>query len=96
LVKWIGENFKVKFLAALDKLAPSREFWLKQRSKPWITSEILELIRQKDKYLCKFKKSTVDSEYEMCVSFRNQIRYKKERLKSQPYVNMVNENQRQP
>ena len=39
------------FAGVIDKVAPVKEVRLKQRSEPWITHEILELIEERDQYL---------------------------------------------
>ena len=42
---------KSTFLSILDKVAPYKEVPVKQKTKPWMSSEILNLIIQRDKYL---------------------------------------------
>ena len=51
------DKFKSILLEILDKVAPYKEVRVKQRTKPWLSSEILNLIRQRDKYLRKFKRT---------------------------------------
>ena len=58
-----------------------------------MSSEILNYIRQKDKYLRKFRRLKDQSDYKLFVYHRNQVKYKKEKPKSQYYVYAVNENQ---
>ena len=69
---------------------------IKQSSDVWITSEILERIRLRDKYLTKFKKSKSQLDYDQYLMYRNQVRYKKDKAKANHYVNAVNDNQNQP
>ena len=45
------------FAGVIDKVAPVKKVRLKQRSEPWITHEILELIKERDKVLLEFKRS---------------------------------------
>ena len=51
-----SENFKITFLKVLDNIAPVKQIRLKQRTEPWLTAEILELIKIRDKFLYKFRK----------------------------------------
>ena len=48
-VAW--SNFKDLFMSVVDKIAPLKEKRLKQRSEPWITSELLDDIRARDQAL---------------------------------------------
>ena len=50
------ENFKIPFLKVLDNIAPVKQIRLKQRTEPWLTAEILELIKIRDMFLYKFRK----------------------------------------
>ena len=89
-------KFKSILLSIIDKVAPYKEVRVKQRTKPWMSSEILNLIRQRDKYLQKFRRSKDQSDYKLFVYHRNQVKYKKEKAKSQYCVHAVNENQNRP
>ena len=89
-------KFKSILLSIIDKVAPYKEVRVKQRTKPWMSSEILNLIRQRDKYLRKFRRSKDQSDYKLFVYHRNQVKYKKEKAKSQYCVHAVNENQNRP
>ena len=46
-VAW--DNFKCLFLSVLDNIAPVKEVRIKQRTEPWITSDILNSINERDK-----------------------------------------------
>ena len=89
-------KFKSILLSIIDKVAPYKEVRVKQRKKPWLSSEIVNLIRQRDKYLRKFRRSKDQSDYKLFVYHRNQVKYKKEKAKSQYCVHAVNENQNRP
>ena len=52
-VAW--SNFKDLFMSVVDKIAPLKEKRLKQRSEPWITSELLDDIRARDQALETFR-----------------------------------------
>ena len=53
-VAW--SNFKDLFMSVVDKIAPLKEKRLKQRSEPWITSELLDDIKARDQALETFRK----------------------------------------
>ena len=88
--------FKLHFLSVLDVLAPLKEVRIKQRTKPWINSEILDLIRNRDNSLTKFRRSKIEHDYNQYLLFRNQVNYKKAEAKADYFVNVVNDNKNQP
>ena len=49
-------RFKKTLISILDKVAPIKEVRLKQRAKPWMNSEILNDIRERDNLLHNFNK----------------------------------------
>ena len=49
--------FKSMFMNALDEVAPVKQVRLKLRSQPWLDSEILECIRDRDRVLCHYRKA---------------------------------------
>ena len=51
-------RFKKTLISILDKVAPIKEVRLKQRAKPWMNSEILNDIRERDNLLHNLKKKT--------------------------------------
>ncbi len=60
-------HFKDTFLSVLDSVAPVKEVRLKQRSEPWLSNEILELIKSRDCYLNKFKKERNEDFYKKYI-----------------------------
>ena len=72
--------FREIFISILDLVAPVKVFRLKQRTEPWITLEILGLIKQRDNYLYQFKKSKDKSFFKLFCQFRNKVQ--RERLQS--------------
>ena len=83
---------KVKFLGVLDSLAPFKEVRLKQRTEPWMSHDILDLIRNRDKFLGRFRRTKVQSDYDRYLLYRNQVKHFKVKAKSEYYVNVVNDN----
>ena len=64
-----------------------------------MSTEIIKLINLRDNYLRQFRKSKNQSDYELFIYHRNQVKYKKEKDKSQYctyYINVVNENKNRP
>ena len=44
-------------MSILDDIAPTKEIKTKQKTEPWITSEILDQIRERDSFLYLYKKT---------------------------------------
>ena len=87
--------FKQHFIAVLDSIAPKKETRVKQRSAVWMTSDILDLIRQRDKWFIKFKRSNLPCDYDKYIYFRNQASYKVQRAKSEFYADAITANSHQ-
>ena len=56
----------------LNKLAPLKEARIKQQFDPWVNSELLEMIKQRDHNLKLVRKSKVNEDYETYLHFGNQ------------------------
>ena len=56
-VEMAWDSFKTIFHSVLDSVAPVKEVKLKQRTEPWMNSEILQNIRFRDETLNKFRKT---------------------------------------
>ena len=83
--------FHALFAGVIDKVAPVKKVCLKQRSEPWITHEILELIKERDKVLLEFKRSNQKSSYEQFCKIRNLIQNKVKKAKNSFYNDKVEE-----
>ena len=61
------------FVGVIDKgvIAPVKKVRLKQRSEPWITHEILALIKERDTIFLEFKRSNHKSSFEQFCKIRN-------------------------
>ena len=64
---------------------------LKQRSEPWITREILELIKERDKFLLDFKRSNLKNSSEQFCKIRNLIQNKVKKVQNSFYNDKVKE-----
>ena len=82
-------QFKSIFLGVLDVVAPSKEIRIKQSTEPWMSSEILDLIRNRDRCLNKYRKSKNQESYDKYLFFRNQVNYKKSKAKSNYYLEVL-------
>ena len=91
MLTWHGLGLNQFFLSVLDKIAPFKTIRIKQRTQPWMSTEMIKLINLRDNYLRQFRKSKNQSDYELFLYHRNQVKYKKEKDKSQYYINVVNE-----
>ena len=88
--------FKDKFLTVLNKIAPYKEIRIKQLSEPWINSEILDLIDQRDSYLSKFSQTKAVEDHKKHLHYRNQVNYKIKKAKTMYFKDNVSENQNRP
>ena len=91
MLTWHGLGLNQFFVSVLDKIAPFKTIRIKQRTQPWMSTEMMKLINLRDNYLRQFRKSKNQSDYELFIYHRNQVKYKKEKDKSQYYINVVNE-----
>lgn len=90
------ELFKQGFIAVLDEVAPVKETRIKQRSACWMTSEIVDLIRQRNRSFIKFKKSKLPADYNSYTNLRNQVCSKVQQAKSEFYSDSITANVKQP
>ena len=65
------ENFKSIFMSAIDNIAPMKEVRIRQRTQPWITNEILQCIKDRDKAFRVYKKHSSDDNFSNFKELRN-------------------------
>ena len=66
------DNFFSLLRSAIDKIAPSRKIRIRGKSEPWMTVDILNLIRERNKLFSKVKKNRDDFvTYRRYCSLRN-------------------------
>ena len=77
------------FAGVIDKVAPLKKVCLKQRSEPWITHEILKLIKKRDEVLLEFKRSNQKRSNEQFCKISNLIQKKLKKDKNYFYNDKV-------
>ena len=88
-VAW--SNFKDLFMSVVDKIAPLKEKRLKQRSEPWITSELLDDIRARDQALETLRKNKTDKNYKYFCNLRNSVQYNMRKVERDYFYNKISE-----
>ena len=88
--------FKDKFVSILNTLAPIKEIRIKQDTEPWMCTEILDLIKQRDYYLKMFKQSRSSIDIAQHHMLRNQVTHKIKRAKAQFIKTSIVENKGNP
>ena len=88
--------FKDLFTSVLDKVAPIREVRIKAKSEPWMCSDITDLIRQRDKWLYKFKKHKLEDYHKNYCELRNKVHREISKAKRDYMLNKIQENRNNP
>ena len=70
-----------------------KEFKIKKERDPWVSPELLEFIKDKDKALCKAKKSKLSTDWIMARRLRNECLQRVRNCKSEFIKNELNNNQ---
>ena len=88
--------FRRKFMAVIDGIAPVKEIRVKQRTEPWMSSEILHMISERDAALRRFRRSGEESKYKQYIHLRNKIQFVKSKSKMEYFESKISENQNKP
>ena len=72
-VKMAWYSLKIIFHSVLDSVAPVKEVKLKQRTEPWMNSDILQNITYWDETLNKFRKTKDPDLYKKYCQLRNLV-----------------------
>lgn len=88
--------FKQKFINILNEVAPFKDIRIKGRTEPWITPEILELIRERDKYFSKYNKKGNPIHYGNYCKLRNKTQREIKKAKEMYFENKIEENKNNP
>ena len=81
-----------KIMTALDKYCPERWITIRRSSAPWMSLEILELIKQRDKAFKKWRKSAAHLDYLHFKSLKTKVRTETRSAKSSHVSKKLSEN----
>lgn len=90
------EKFRSLFHSKLDDIAPFRDLKVKQKTEPWMTSDILENIRQRDDLLQKYNKSKDKQQYMQFCKLRNKLQRDIIKAKENYISGQIEEHQKSP
>ena len=89
--------FKTIFTGILDEIAPFKEVRIKGRTEPWMNSDILDLIRKRDKALGDSHKNKENQNLrEQFKSLRNKVQREVKKAKSNYFKNKIEDNKKNP
>ncbi|XP_071944876.1 uncharacterized protein [Antedon mediterranea] len=90
-------SLKKIFLSLINRMAPLKQVRLKQKSKEWMTPEILSAIKERDSLLNKFKNNPNRPDlYDAFRKLRNRIQKDIKKAKSECFLNKVEVNKNNP
>ena len=84
------------FIKILDEVAPVKEVRMKQRTEPWMTSDIIEMIRERDRFLYIFKKSKLPEDHRKFCELRNKVQRQVKTAKSEYFSNQIEQDRDNP
>jgi hypothetical protein len=84
--------FKQLFLSVLDSIAPVKQIRIKQRSQPWMDSDILQAIAERDKAFHKYKHDKCQDNFETFKSLRNHVQQLVHKAKKEFFTNSIEQN----
>ena len=90
------DNFRESFTNVIDKCAPKKEIRVKQTTEPWMDSEILELINERDRLLHVFIKSNDKQDFSKFSKVRNLVQRKIKKAKADHISSKIEENKDEP
>jgi hypothetical protein len=93
-VNYAWRIFQEIFMSILDDIAPTKEIKTKQKTEPWITSEILDQIR--DSFLYLYKKTQSKHFYYDYCKIRNKLQRDIKKVKSEYFSCKIEENKNNP
>ena len=83
-------------MSVINDVAPIKEIKIKSKTEPWITSEILESIRDRDQYIEKFRKTEDSNFYTSYCQLRNKVQRMVKNAKENYFESKIEENQNNP
>ena len=90
------KSFQTIFLNVLDDIAPIKEIRLKQQTEQWMSSEILQMIKERDKHLQHFRKFGKSYDFKAFSCLRNKIQREIRKAKLEYFSSKVDEDKDDP
>ena len=87
----VNEAWKIlmtNIMTVIDVMCPLKKYKVAQAKEPWITNEILELIKDKDRLLRRAKNKNTQQDWDLAKNARNNLNFQIRRTKA----NFVQEN----
>jgi len=81
-------------MSAINSLAPVKQARIKQRTEPWIDSDILALIIQRDTAFKQYKQSKTEKHLDMVRSLRNKTQITISKAKQTSVTEKLEENKK--
>ena len=83
-------------MSVLNSIAPVKEVRLKQRTEPWMSSEILNFIKLRDSFMYKFRKHGSHEDHSLYLKYRNIVQREVKKAKSNYFSEQISENRNNP
>ena len=87
------DYFSSIFMSCVNNIAPVKECRLKQRTQPWMTSDILDHIKQRDKAFYNYRKNKSDETFSLFSRIRNETQKLVFKAKRDYFKNKLNDSQ---
>ena len=85
-------SFKHIFLSIVDNIAPLKQIRIKQRTEPWINSDILKIIQDRDNAFNHYKMYKNDVNFNNFKSLRNKAQYAIDKAKQSYFTDTLEHN----
>ena len=85
-------SFKHIFLSIVDNIAPLKQIRIKQRTEPWINSDILKIIQDRDNAFNHYKMYKNDVNFNNFKSLRNKAQYAIDKAKKSYFTDTLEHN----
>ena len=95
----VNENwncFRKLFTCVLDIVTPLKEIRVKQNTEPWMSTEILNLIKERDELLLKYRKSNNSEDHKKFCMIRNKVQREVKSARSNYFSDKIEENKNDP
>ena len=89
----IWNEFLHVITSMIDNQCPLKEFRIKKVKEPWVSQELLEFIKDKDRALRKAKKTNSENDWKIAKRLRNECLHRVRNCKADFIKNELNQNQ---